>query len=162
MGIKGSRGWWGGARHHTICHIIVLPLHPSLNSFAPLLGAYGHHQAVQTKKNEEMIKKHTQSAFFLRFIVHICKKITKIAVKMILGLHLTIETEKTPIEVRRIYPYPNWDGKCEFFKVEENGYGPSTCSAGEVLVSFEDETRIWDELFINGIHIGKVLENQSS
>ena len=22
----------------------------------------------------------------------------------------------------------------------------------------EDETRIWDELFINGIHIGKVLE----
>ena len=73
----------------------------------------------------------------------------------------TIETEKTPIEVRRIYPNPNWDGKCEFFKAEENGYGPSTCSAGEVLASFEDETCIWDELYINGIHIDKVLERSA-
>ena len=27
------------------------------------------------------------------------------------GQFYTIETEKTPIEVRRIFPNPNWDGK---------------------------------------------------
>lgn len=33
----------------------------------------------------------------------------------------TIETEKDPIEVRRIYPNPNWDGKCEMTKTDLNG-----------------------------------------
>ena len=36
----------------------------------------------------------------------------------------TIETEKDPIEVRRIYPNPNWDGKCEM--TGENGAFPPT------------------------------------
>lgn len=70
----------------------------------------------------------------------------------------TIETEKDPIEVRRIYPNPNWDGKCEYTKAGKEGY-PSTCSAGEVLATFEDPTMVWDELKINGTPIGKVLVN---
>lgn len=70
----------------------------------------------------------------------------------------TIETEKAPIEVRRIYPNPNWDGKCEMDKAGANGV-LNTCSAGEVLATFEDPTMIWDELKINGVPIGKVLAN---
>ncbi len=70
----------------------------------------------------------------------------------------TIETEKTPIEVRRIYPNPNWDGKCEYTKAGKEGY-PQTCSLGEILATFEDPTRVWEQLQINGVPIGKVLAN---
>lgn len=69
----------------------------------------------------------------------------------------TIETELNPIEVRRIYDNPHWDGECEFLKADEYGGGPSTSSPGEVLATFKDETRIWDELRINGVPIGDVL-----
>lgn len=69
-----------------------------------------------------------------------------------------IETEKTPIEVRKLYPNPQWDGKCEFLKVGLLGEGASSCSAGEVLATFEDEALIWDELKINDVPIGDVLE----
>lgn len=69
-----------------------------------------------------------------------------------------IETEKTPIEVRKLYPNPEWDGKCEFLKVGLLGEGASSCSAGEVLATFDDEALIWNELKINGIPIGNVLE----
>ncbi|MBQ7634317.1 MAG: hypothetical protein IJS89_01950 [Bacteroidaceae bacterium] len=68
-----------------------------------------------------------------------------------------IETEKEPIEVRRLYPNPNWDGKCEFFKVGLLGEGASSCSAGEVLATFDDVTRIWNELKIYEIPIGEVI-----
>lgn len=69
-----------------------------------------------------------------------------------------IETEKTPVEVRKLYPNPQWDGKCEFLKVGLLGEGASSCSAGEILATFDDEALSWDELKINGIPIGDVLE----
>lgn len=69
-----------------------------------------------------------------------------------------IETEKTPVEVRKLYPNPKWDGKCEFLKVGLLGEGASSCSAGEVIATFNDEALIWDELKINGVPIGDVLE----
>ena len=70
----------------------------------------------------------------------------------------TIETEKDPIEVRRIYLNPNWDGKCEMDKAGTNGV-LNTCSPGEVLATFEDPTMIWEQLQINGIPIGEMLAN---
>ena len=73
----------------------------------------------------------------------------------------TIETENIPTEVRRIYLNPNWDGRCEFLKSRPDGDGPNTCSPGEVLASFADVTRIWDELRIDGIPIGEVLDNSA-
>lgn len=39
----------------------------------------------------------------------------------------TIETEKDPIEVRRIYPNPNWDGKCEYAKAGLCGLQQAKC-----------------------------------
>lgn len=69
----------------------------------------------------------------------------------------TIETEKSPIEVRRLYPNPNWDGKCEFLKAGIEG-SPHTNSAGEVLATFENPTDIWDNLRIEGVPIGEVLD----
>lgn len=70
----------------------------------------------------------------------------------------TIETEKDPIEVRRIYPNPKWDGKCEFMKAGPEG-GPHTSSAGEVLATFDEPIQLWNGLFINGVPIGEVLED---
>lgn len=69
----------------------------------------------------------------------------------------TIETEKTPIEVRRIYPNPKWDGKCEYRKAGKEGY-PQTCSEGEILAVFDEPIEIWDKLKIDGVPIGQVLE----
>lgn len=71
----------------------------------------------------------------------------------------SIETEKYPIEVRRLYPNPNWDGKSEYFKVGTHGEGACSYSEGEIIATFTDETKIWDELKINGVPIEKVLEN---
>ncbi len=69
-----------------------------------------------------------------------------------------IETEKTPVEVRKLYPNPQWDGKYEFLKVGLLGEGASSCSAGEVIATFDDEALIWGELKIDGVPIGDVLE----
>lgn len=69
----------------------------------------------------------------------------------------TIETELDPIEVRRISSNPEWDGVYEFQKAG-SAAGPSTCSPGEVLAKYDDATLIWGELCINGVPIGKVLE----
>lgn len=73
----------------------------------------------------------------------------------------TIETEKDPIEVRRIFQDPEWDGKCEFMKAGIEQTGPNTASAGEVLATFDDPTRIWTELKIDGVPIDKVLEESA-
>lgn len=73
----------------------------------------------------------------------------------------TIETEKDPIEVRRIALDPEWDGKCEFLKAGIDRTGPNTASAGEVLATFTDPTLIWSELKIHGIPIGQVLEESA-
>lgn len=70
----------------------------------------------------------------------------------------TIETEKTPIEVRRISANPNWDGTCEYQKAGVNGV-LNTSSPGEVIATFDDPTLIWDELTIDSIRIGDVLTN---
>ena len=70
----------------------------------------------------------------------------------------TIETEKEPIEVRRIYPNPHWDGKCEMTKSDLEGE-PHTSSQGEVLATFDEPTQLWGELRINNVPIGDVLEN---
>lgn len=68
-----------------------------------------------------------------------------------------IETEKSPIEVRKIFPNPNWDGKFEFQKAASNS-GPNTASPGEILAMFDSPTKIWSELKINGISIEEVIE----
>lgn len=68
----------------------------------------------------------------------------------------TIETEKDPIEVRRIYPNPNWDGKCEYRKSGLEGF-PQTCSKGEILATFEEPIQIWNGLKIEGVPIGDIL-----
>ena len=73
-------------------------------------------------------------------------------------LWYTIETEKDPIEVRRIYPNPNWDGKCEMEKSDLAGE-PHTSSKGEVIATFETPVEVWGNLRINNVPIGKVLEN---
>lgn len=70
----------------------------------------------------------------------------------------TIETELDPIEVRRLYPNPKWDGKCEYLKAGVYG-SPATCSPGEILATFDDPTKIWDNLQIDGVPIGDVLAN---
>ena len=70
----------------------------------------------------------------------------------------TIETEKDPIEVRRIYPNPNWDGICEMTKSDLNGE-PHTSSKGEIIATFESPIEVWGSLRINDVPIGEVLKD---
>ena len=70
----------------------------------------------------------------------------------------SIETGKSPVEVRRLYLNPNWDGKCEYLKTGMEG-SPHTSSAGEILATFDEPTEIWDNLRIDNVPIGEVLEN---
>lgn len=69
----------------------------------------------------------------------------------------SIETEKDPIEVRRLDLNPEWDGKCMFLKAG-SGNGPSTSSPGKVLATYDNPMLIWDDLKIEGIPIGQVIE----
>ncbi len=71
-----------------------------------------------------------------------------------------IETEKDPIEVRRINPNPNWDGQCEFFKAGSDS-GPNTSSPGEMIATFDNAADIWSELKIEDIPIGIVLDQSA-
>ena len=73
------------------------------------------------------------------------------------GNFYTIQTEKVPIEVRRINANPNWDGECELTKADSD-IGPTTASDGEIIQTFDDPTQIWSNLLINGIPLEKVLE----
>lgn len=77
------------------------------------------------------------------------------------GKFYTIETERDPIEVRRIFDNPNWDGDREYMKADKNGYGPHTHSAGELLATFKEPADIWDQLKINGVSIGDVLKRSA-
>lgn len=70
----------------------------------------------------------------------------------------TIETEKTPIEVRRLFLNPHWDGKYEINRADIHGE-PYTNSSGDVLASFDAPTQIWNNLKIDGTPIGEVIEN---
>lgn len=74
------------------------------------------------------------------------------------GQWYTIETEKSPIEVRRIFPNPNWDGKFVIAKSGLTGM-PHTCSDGELLATFDSPIEIWGKLRIDGIPIVKILDN---
>ena len=56
---------------------------------------------------------------------------------------------------------PEWDGKCEFFKAGIEKAGPNTASLGELIASFEDPTRVWTQLIIDGIPISQVLEEST-
>jgi len=69
----------------------------------------------------------------------------------------SIETEKDPIEVRRIAVNPEWDGHCMFLKAG-SGNGPCTSSPSEVIATYEDPTTIWDELELEGVPIGQVID----
>lgn len=71
-----------------------------------------------------------------------------------------IETEKTPIEVRRISPNPDWDGQCEFTKAASN-LGPNTSSSGAVLASFDSPSEIWDNLRIDNIRIADIIPDSA-
>jgi hypothetical protein len=73
------------------------------------------------------------------------------------GNFYTIETEKSPIEVRRIYPNPDWTGEAEFCKADSDS-GPCTSSDGEILATFDSPTQIWGNLHIDGKSIGEILE----
>ena len=68
-----------------------------------------------------------------------------------------IKTENTPVEFVRIKPNPNWDGECELTKADSD-LGPTTASQGEILQTFEDPSKIWSELLINGVPLETVLE----
>ncbi len=74
------------------------------------------------------------------------------------GCFYTIQTERDPIEVHRIFENPDWNGKYEFQKAGSI-YGPDTSSDGEVIATFDNPSDIWDNLRIKGVPIGKVLEN---
>lgn len=74
------------------------------------------------------------------------------------GNWYTIETEKDPIEVRKKFPNPKWDGKCEYLKAGLEGY-PQTSSQGELLATFYEPIQIWNRLKICGFSIGEILEN---
>lgn len=69
----------------------------------------------------------------------------------------TIETESIPVEVRRLYPNPKWDGAYEYNKVDD-GF-PGTGSPGELIATFDAPAMIWGNLRISGVPIGKVLEH---
>ena len=71
-----------------------------------------------------------------------------------------IETEKMPIEVRRISPNPDWDGQCEFTKAASNS-GPNTASAGEILATFDSASEIWENLRIDGVGIADIIPEAS-
>jgi hypothetical protein len=76
------------------------------------------------------------------------------------GQFYVIETEKTPIEVRRLSPNPHWDGQCELFKAGSE-HGPNTSSPGEVIALFDDASNIWDSLVIDGAPISTVLSQSA-
>ena len=69
----------------------------------------------------------------------------------------TIETEKDPIEIRRIYPNPDYKGISEYSKAG-SGLGPSTSSAGEIIATFDDPTKIWNEMKISGVSLSEVFK----
>lgn len=69
----------------------------------------------------------------------------------------TIETEKSPVEVRRIYPNPDYNGKSELSKAG-SGLGPCTSSPGEIIATFDEPCEVWDNLKISGVPIGNVLK----
>lgn len=69
-----------------------------------------------------------------------------------------IRTEEYPTPVIRCFHDPDWDGVYELHKFECAG---ATYGVGEVLCTFDDRTKIWDELTINGKHLSEILPNSA-
>lgn len=67
-----------------------------------------------------------------------------------------IYTEEDPVPVVRVDKDPNWDG--QYLIQSFIDYG-STGSQGETIATFDDETKIWEELTINGKHLEEILAN---
>lgn len=71
------------------------------------------------------------------------------------GCFYNIFTERLPVDVRRMLPHPDWDGK---YVIDSVVGGASTHASGEVIYSTDDASKIWDELRIGGKPIGEVLK----
>ena len=71
------------------------------------------------------------------------------------GCFYNIFTEQLPINVHRMLPDPDWDGKYVVYSAI--GAGESHYD-GEVIFSTDDATTLWSELKIGGKPIGEVLE----
>lgn len=67
----------------------------------------------------------------------------------------TLDMEKYPAELRRLRKNPNWDGKWVCENVDCTY--PDHHADGDVIMTFDDDSRIWDDLVINGEHIGQIL-----
>ncbi len=67
----------------------------------------------------------------------------------------TLDMEKYPVELRRLRRNPNWDGKWVYENVD--CIYPEHHADGDVIMTFEDDSRIWNDLVINGVHIEQIL-----
>lgn len=67
-----------------------------------------------------------------------------------------IRTEEYPTPVIKCSHDPDWDGVYELHKFHGRG---ATYDTGEILCEFEDVSKIWDELTINGKHLSEILPN---
>lgn len=96
---------------------------------------------------------HPESIF--RYVVEM-RVLTFCFIGLKTGTSTPSKQKKNPIEVRRLYPNPNWDGRCEYLKSGIEG-SPHTSSAGEVLATFREPTELWSNLRIDNTPIGEVL-----
>lgn len=67
----------------------------------------------------------------------------------------TLDMEKYPVELRRLRKSPNWDGKWVYENVDCTY--PDHHADGDVIMTFDDDSRIWNDLVINGEHIEQIL-----
>ena len=67
----------------------------------------------------------------------------------------TLDMEKYPVELRRLRKSPNWDGKWVYENVDCTYLDHH--ADGDVIMTFDDDSRIWNDLVINGEHIEQIL-----
>lgn len=67
----------------------------------------------------------------------------------------TLDMEKSPAELRRLRKNPDWNGEWVYENVD--CVYPDHHADGDVIMTFEDDSRIWNDLVINGEHIGQIL-----
>ncbi len=67
----------------------------------------------------------------------------------------TLDMETYPFELRRLRKNPDWDGKWVYENVD--CIYPEHHADGDVIMTFEDDSRIWNDLVINGEHIEQIL-----
>ena len=69
-----------------------------------------------------------------------------------------IDLEKSPIEIRKCNHNPEWDGEYELFKFEAAG---DHHADGEIICTFDDASKIWDNLVINGMHLSELISRSA-